>query len=311
MTENTLAVQSSAEDEIKVLSRWDAIAADIAMATEESCEKIFDYTDKEGNKQARSWVASLRKLNSKIEKARKNAKSIHLERGRKVDETAKVLKKAVESLIDPHQKELEAIERKEQERIAAHRLALDLISSLCDGITTSEQAKQRLAKLEEVDIESLEEFSIAGENRKAEAYERLNSLCKSFQEKEAEQAEMEALLARQQVELEILRAEKARTEAKYTEAKYAEKGNEVEPLKRSSPLIATPLPNSAQSDGTYLESEVKCKSFAQETFTRELVKTMSALTVEQIASAIVSNTLHPAIAVDWSKTSIVEVEVNW
>lgn len=306
MTENTLAVQSSAEDEIKVLSRWDAIAADIAMATEESCEKIFDYTDKEGNKQARSWVASLRKLNSKIEKARKNAKSIHLERGRKVDETAKMLKKAVEGLIDPHQKELEAIERKEQERIAAHRLTLDSISSLCDGITTSEQAKQCLARLEEIDIESLEEFSIAGENRKAEVYERLSSLCKSFQEKEAKQAEMEALLARQQAELEILRAEKARTEAK-----YAEKGDEVEPLTRSSPLIATPSPNSAQSEGTYLESEVKCKSFAEETFKRELVKKMSALTVEQIASAIVSNTLHPAIAVDWSKTSIAEVEVNW
>ena len=54
------------EAETSALSRWEALAADIAIATEESNAKRFDYSDATGNAQARSWMAKLRKLKGRI-----------------------------------------------------------------------------------------------------------------------------------------------------------------------------------------------------------------------------------------------------
>ncbi|GDX73349.1 hypothetical protein LBMAG40_00060 [Cyanobium sp.] len=181
--------------EAQAISRWEAIACDIAIAEGKAPGKVFDYDDQWDNKQARSWVYELRQLKGKIERARKDAKAVHLERGKAVDESAKLLEAAVQGLIEPHETAIKAIEAKEEARIEAHRAVLDRIAALTEGVETALDASARLAELGTIDPTTLEEFSEAGANRCAEALERLQILHDTLAAQEAERMELEALRA--------------------------------------------------------------------------------------------------------------------
>jgi hypothetical protein len=199
--------------ETTALSKWEALASDIAIASEQAEHKVFNYRDKWDNKAARSWIAELRRLKGGIERARKDAKAIHLERGRAVDETAKTLEASVQGLIEPHERELKAIEAEEQARIDAHKSVLDSIAALPEGVATAADAEARLAQLAEIDTAGLEEFANAGAARHAEATERLLELRDALREREAEQAELEALRAEKAAREEAERQERIRQEA--------------------------------------------------------------------------------------------------
>jgi hypothetical protein len=199
--------------EAQAISRWEAIACDIAIAEGEAPGKVFDYDDKWDNKQARSWVYELRQLKGKIERARKDAKAVHLQRGKAVDETAKTLEAAVQGLIEPHETAIKAIEAREEARIEAHRAVLDRIAALTEGVETALDASARLAELATIDPTTLEEFSEAGANRCAEALERLQTLHDTLAAQEAERMELEALRAEKAAREEADRIERIRQEA--------------------------------------------------------------------------------------------------
>ena len=181
--------------EAQAISRWDAIACDIAIAEEAAATKRFDYRDSWDNKQARSYIHGLRLLKGKIERARKDAKAVHLERGKAVDENAKLLEASVQGLIEPHETAIKEIEAEEQARIDAHRAVLDRIAALVEGVETAADAAARLEELQAIDTTTLEEFSEAGANRSAEALERLQTLHDTLAAQEAERIELEALRA--------------------------------------------------------------------------------------------------------------------
>ena len=162
--------------ETSALTRWDALAADIAYASEQAEGKEFDYRDKWDNKQARSWVAQLRKIKGKIERARKDAKAVHLDRGKAVDEAAKLLEASVQGLIEPHERELKVLEAEEQARIDGHKAVLQRIAELAEGAATAIETRAMLAELTAIDTTTLEEFAAAGANRQLEATEKLQTL---------------------------------------------------------------------------------------------------------------------------------------
>ena len=218
------------EQETSALSRWDALAAEIAIASQQADGRSFDYHDQWGNKEARSYVAGLRRLKGKIERARKDAKAVHLERGRAVDATAKTLEAAVQGLIEPHEDALNAIAAAEEFRIAQHRMVLDRISALGDrlAVTTSAEAAQRLAELATIDTLALEEFTTAGANRLAEAIDGMEAHLADLQQREAEQAELEALRAEKAAREEAERLERIRQEAIAEERARAEREQEAE-----------------------------------------------------------------------------------
>lgn len=278
----TTAITVQDKNEVQALSKWDALASDISIATEESQGKEFDYYDKNGNKEARSYVYSLRKLKTRIEKARKEAKSVHLERGRQVDETAKLLESAVQGLIEPHEKEIKAIEAAEQARIDAHKAVLNRIASLVEGVSTSDEAQARLLELALIDTSLLEEFSIAGANHQAEATEQLESLRDTLRMQEAERAELEALRAEKaqrekREERELIRQELIKEIQ--VEARQA-------PPVVSAPATAAPVANS-MSDVELMELLVS-----------ELCEAMTGKKKNWVAMEIANGTLHPAITVN-------------
>lgn len=271
-----------ADSETSALSRWEAVAIDISNATEESKDKVFDYRDKKGEKAARSWIAQLRKIKASVERARKEAKSVHLERGRRVDETAKLLTAAVQGLIEPHETEIKAIEAEEQARIDAHKAVLARIESLAEGIETSQEASLRLTALEEIDVSGLEEFSAAGQNRKAEAIAKLQELGESLLLRENERAELELLRAAAAKREEEERANSARL-AGITE------GLEMAERARSSAKAVEPV-----------APPVANKRLA---FINQLCLAMQGKSPADVASAIADGALHQALSVDWQKVN--------
>jgi hypothetical protein len=301
------------EAETSAISRWEALAADIATVTQESGNKQFDYRDATGNAQARSWMAKLRKLKGRIEKARKEAKAPYLERGRAVDETAKTLEGAVQGLIDPHERKIEEIEAEERVRIEAHRAVLERISRLAEGITSSAEAQARLVELTAIDLTLLEEFQAAGLNRQAEVGARLKEQWDSLIIQEAERAE-----------LEVLRAEKAKRDAADAlelkrqlaeieqPASVASEAGTYSPAPRvygagslygaGSPKPAAP--ESASSEpGSQGDHEAQVEKLRQ-----ELLFAIAGLNRRGIVDLIISGGLHEAVRVDWSLVEIEEFQ---
>ena len=186
--------------ETTAISRWEAIACDIAIAEEAAATKQFDYRDDWDNKAARSYVYSLRLLKGKIERARKDAKAVYLERGKAVDELAKLLEASVQGLIEPHETEIKAIEAEETARTDAHRAVLDRIAALADAAPAEGEAgiidvDARLAELAAINVNDLQEFAQAGLNRQAEAIEQLGLLRDKLEAQEAQRIELESLRA--------------------------------------------------------------------------------------------------------------------
>ena len=113
---------------IRIISRYELIAQDIAAATKESKAVKFNYLTPFGNKEARSYVHKLRRLRSSIDAARKAEKADALEYGRRVDAQAKDMVFQVTALIEPHQRILDEIEKIEEDRKARHQAVLDNIT---------------------------------------------------------------------------------------------------------------------------------------------------------------------------------------
>ncbi len=329
-----------ADTEVTALSRWDAIAANIAIATEESQEKTFNYRDKKQNKEARSWVASLRKLKGDIERARKDAKAVHIQRGKAVDETAKLLEASVQGLIEPHEQEIKALEAEEEARISIHRAVLGRIATLAEGASTSREAQARIKELEAIDTSTLEEFSTAGTNRKQEALEKLQAAFDMLLVQEEQQAELEKLRAEKAARDEADRLERIKQEAieadrKAREVEAARQRLEAEELaakereRTQAALIAQQRAEEEAEKAKLLlqqkEQEEKAREEEQDRLEWERIekeeadararqekrvqlideiagsiKSMESATPLSIAIAIVDESIHDAVFIDWS-----------
>lgn len=289
-----------ADQQVEAISRFEALSHDIEIAIQESAEKEFDYESKAGNKLARSWVFKLRKIKASIDRARKEAKAVHIERGRAVDNAAKQLESAVQGLIDPHEKQIKAIEEREQARIDAHRAVLDKIARLVEGVVTSAEADERLFELAAIDTSGLEEFAQAGLNRQTEAIEKLTAIRDDLRAREAEQAELEAMRKERAEREEAERIERIRLEAAaeaVAAAEAAEKrAQEAEQRAAEAEARAS---TSVQLDPI---AEIEGAS-SRDALVSSLVDAMAGLNRRAIAEAIVDGGLHPAIFIDWSKVS--------
>jgi hypothetical protein len=316
--------------ETSALTRWDALAADIAYASEQAEGKEFDYRDKWDNKQARSWVAQLRKIKGKIERARKDAKAVHLDRGKAVDEAAKLLESSVQGLIEPHERELKVLEAEEQARIDGHKAVLQRIADLAEGAATAIEAQAMLAELTAIDTTTLEEFAAAGANRQLEATEQLQSLIDLLQIQESERAELERLRAEQAQREAAERQEAIRQQAIAQEraSQESERQRAVETAARreAQALANVAAAQQAQQIAEQRAAEaerqaeasrqVEAKRQADAAATakraqearekraadleRSILAALQKLTREQVAAAIVAGTLHQAVSVDWT-----------
>ena len=316
--------------ETSALTRWDALAADIAYASEQAEGKEFDYRDKWDNKQDRSWVSQLRKIKGKIERARKDAKAVHLDRGKAVDEAAKLLEASVQGLIEPHERELKVLEAEEQTRIDGHKAVLQRIAELAEGAATAIETRAMLAELTAIDTTTLQEFAAAGANRQLEATEKLQTLMDALRIQESERAELERLRAEQAqreaaerqeaIRQQAIAQERASQEAERQRAAEAAAAREAAALanvaaaQQAQQIAEQRAAEAERQAEASRQVEAKRQADAAATAQRaqearikraadlelSVLAALQGLTREQVAAAIVAETLHQAVSVDWT-----------
>lgn len=219
----TTAPSLAVEPKAISISQYEALTSDIEIARQQAVES-FEYEDPKGEKAARSYIATLRKIRSRIESARKDAKSYALEYGRAVDAQAKALEAKILGLIEPHQQALDAIAQREKERVAAHEEGLRCITHTVQQGSQegagSEAIFGMLAYLEGFPTDGMEEFQEAAEAEKANGIRLLTALHAAAVEREKREA-LEAAEAQRVAEEEAARRkaeEEARVQAQIKEA---------------------------------------------------------------------------------------------
>jgi hypothetical protein len=236
-----------------VITQYQVLLDDIeeAKKTAVSC---FEYETKEGDKAARSYIFQLRKLRARVESARKDAKGYALAYGKRVDEQAKELSSQVDALIQPHQEQLEAIARREAERVQAHQKVLDEVNRL--GVVPFGSGSSWIyAQMDVLDdirakgLDDLEEFA----GPVAEAI--LLSLG------QLKQALQQALQAEEQArELARLKAEQEEREAKEREERIKREAQEkadAEAAAAAADAIAAAERRAAEAEAKAREAEAK------------------------------------------------------
>lgn len=223
-----------AETQTIELAVYNEISATITEYKAENENLVFDYEDKQGAKDARSHIAKLRKVKTKIATVHKEAKSEALAFGRRLDAKKNELTGEVDGMIKVHKDPLDAIEaeivakatavieakKAEEAAIEAQRLA-ELEAREAE-IRAKEQAiieaEEKVAR-EKAEIERKErEKRIASEaaeeaKKRAEADAKAKAQAKELAEKkrkEAEEAREQKRIAnvkhRQEIEGKILKA---------------------------------------------------------------------------------------------------------
>lgn len=205
MTATALPPEALAKaPEAIVISQFDVLLADIAEAKANAADVTFDYADPKGNKEARSYIYDKRKLNARIESARKDAKAYALAYGRTVDSQAAELKDQVDALIRPHQKAIDAIAKAEADRVQRHREKIHFITDLgrVPFGASAEALACYLESAKAVDIDGLEEFKEEAAAALLETIRTIEAAHTKALADEAAAAELEQLREQQRIQQE-------------------------------------------------------------------------------------------------------------
>jgi hypothetical protein len=187
-----------------VISQFDVLLGDIKEAKAKAADVTFDYSTKEGNKAARSYIFDKRKLNARIESARTDAKAYALAYGRTVDSQAAELKDQVAALIKPHQDAVDAIAKAEADRVQRHRDVVSNIiamGSIQFGASSSMIARW-LDDVKAADVDGLEEFTDKGKAALLETIRTLEAAHTKALADEAAAAELAQLREQQRIQWE-------------------------------------------------------------------------------------------------------------
>ena len=215
------------------LVAFDELRAGIVKMKEANANKVFDYTDPAGNKEARSYIFRLRRTKSAIAEVHKTTKSKALAACQAIDKEKRELIVAVDEMIDVHQKPIEAIEAQKQAELKAkaeaERLEKERIEKKrLDAIAKQEKENARKeAELKAMERRVEEENARQVAKIKAEedriAREREKFEAEKKAEADARQREKDAVIRAEAEKKEALkRAEREKKEAVEAEKRKAE-----------------------------------------------------------------------------------------
>ena len=319
-----------------VITQYEALENQIQIAKQEAEGKTFKYDDPKGNKEARSYIYTLRKLRSSVDAARKEAKSYALEYGRRVDAMARTLEEQVTALIEPHEAEIKALEEKEAQRIAGHREVISKIAVLRIPCAENDSAYYRsnLAEVKDIDTSGLEELKAEADSEKLASIAELERLIAAAEKAEAEAEELARLRAEavereqkerdQRIALEAIeqanREAQAQMEAeaqaaadKVQAAEQAQRDAEQETarLRLEAELAATREAARAEAEKREQERQAEVRRLLEKTSTQrrdvlfnQIRSRIDGLDRSGVTDLIVSENLHPAIKIDWAQVQI-------
>ncbi len=100
------------------LSVFDPIDVKLAEAKEKNANLAFDYHDRQGNKDARSWVAHLRTFKAPVNEMHKTGKATAMKYCKEWDTAKNKRITAIEEMIEHHHKPIREIEEAEAKKKA-------------------------------------------------------------------------------------------------------------------------------------------------------------------------------------------------
>ena len=185
------------------LAVFDEVAATIAEWKAENEKLVFEYNTPQGEKDARSHIAKLRKVKTKVGEIHKEAKSEALAFGRKLDAKKNEYNGEVDGMIKFHKDPLDAIAAEKQAIIDA------------EEAKAAEEEAKRLADIEarEKAVKDAEE-KIAREKAEAERVEREKRIAEEAAAKAKADAEARA---KADADAKELAAKKAKEQAEAKE----------------------------------------------------------------------------------------------
>jgi uncharacterized membrane protein len=165
---------------------------------EQSDNLVFDYESEKGEKDARSWIAKLRRVNGTINKVHKVVKADVLERGRAIDSVKRDLLGRVAKMIEVHQEPLDAKANREKERIAKIDSEIDKIRKFIPNPMATYDVAQLDAMIERMGNLSMDEEVYQEKFAEAmklygEVRDRLKSMRNERVEIERQRAELEKI----------------------------------------------------------------------------------------------------------------------
>lgn len=207
MTEQTLVEPKESE-----LAIFDEVAATIAKYKAENESLVFDYETPDGEKDARSHIAKLRKVKTVVANIHKEAKAEALAFGRRLDAKKNEYIGEVDGMIAVHKDPLDKIAAEKQAVIDAERKKAE------------EEEAKRLADIEarEAAVREAEE-KIAREKNEAERKEREKQIAEEAAEKARLEAEARAKAeadAKELAEKKLKEAEEATEQRRIANKKH-------------------------------------------------------------------------------------------
>lgn len=322
MTATALPPEALAKaPEAIVISQFDVLLADIAEAKANAADVTFDYADPKGNREARSYIYDKRKLNARIESARKDAKAHALAYGRAVDSQAAELKDQVDALIRPHQEAIDAIAKAEAVRVQRHREKIHFITDLgrVPFGTSAEALASYLERAKAVDIDGLEEFKEEAAAALLETIRTIEAAHAKALADEAAAAELEQLREQQRIQQEK-DAEDSKSLWIHLEGRIKAQQEAVAEaaLKAQEEADAAALLVIEEAEQKVADAEARAAAAEAEAFVvvaakqqaqatsdllrlrDEIAERMKPLDRIGVADALVAGTLHPAVKIDWS-----------
>jgi colicin import membrane protein len=313
---------------VNVIPRYEVLAGDIKEA-QENAVLVFDYGSAKGQKEARSYIYGLRLLKGKIESARKDEKAWALAYGKNVDAKAKELTTQVEDLIQPHQRQLEAVEAAEEARKQRHQAVLDKATAygnLRFGAGSAE-IRARLESLDGITIDGLEEFAEPVAAAIVTSRQALSTALEQAEAAEAQAAEVKRLRAEaEERERRDREAQAAREKEEQAEREEEDRHEErlihgsfprpapnaiAPPSPKALASASEPTPDPFETAGhrqAAIEAELDELTVNGRIPTTKEGRLASSLLLairesgprEAVAARLAIGTLHPAIRVDWS-----------
>lgn len=214
------------EKETSQVAAYTPFYAQLATLEKDNSALVFDYESKKGNKEARSHVFALRKTKSALEATRVEAKAESLRVGRAVDFEAKEISARIEAMITVHQAEIDKIEQREKDRVAALQKRLAYIEPRALSYATSNDVRKDIAHVEAITImPDWEEFMAQAASTKDTVLKRLAIELEAVLKREAEAVELARLraetIAREQADRDAAIAKAAAEQAQREAAEKA------------------------------------------------------------------------------------------
>lgn len=171
------------------LAVFDSITATLVEYRAENEKLVFAYETSEGEKQARSHIAKLRKAKTVISDIHKEAKAEVLAFGRKLDGKKKELISEVDTMIAVHKDPLDAIEAEKQAVIDAEKARLEEVEAKRQADLEAREVvvkeKEEKLAMEKVEAERIAREKLIAEEAAETA--RIQTEAKAKAEAEAEE----------------------------------------------------------------------------------------------------------------------------